>query len=145
MGQIFTQDFGVQPHFMIKKALDPYDDYGEHLAKLQAKAFLMLPMLPVPISTGAIGRTVHFFLCHHFDLSMLILNEDQAKKFENAMKTLSLQPYVPDEDDSIDQNRSSANQGSGDGKKKSLVPPSGVGERTREGRDSMAIAQRQEK
>lgn len=107
--QIFTQDFGIHPYFMMRKA---YDYYVKHIDDVYARAYLTLPLLHAPMSSDSGPGVISFSVSSALNPSALVgPTEDQLRKFKLAANTLELHVYIPDEEctkhDSLGEARSS--------------------------------------
>ncbi|KAL8787060.1 MAG: hypothetical protein Q9213_002402 [Squamulea squamosa] len=94
----FTREFGIRPYFMLNKL---YDD-SNYPYEIDAKAYLILPLVQAPISSSFGEETTSFAVDSAVDFSLVTpLTATQRQKFQTAATVLKLHGYDAKEDESI--------------------------------------------
>ena len=85
---------------MIRKFYEPNPDEGHPIAKVQAEAYLTLPLMYAPVLSNPAPRAALFSVNSVLNPSALVgPTPAQLKQFKKAANILSLHVYDPDEDD----------------------------------------------
>ncbi|KAL8875694.1 MAG: hypothetical protein Q9198_005979 [Flavoplaca austrocitrina] len=96
--RIFTQVSGIRPLFLLHKQYEP-DDFTYPQSKIDAKAYLTLPLSPLPMSTTSGPGLITFSIDSTLDLSTFTgLTKQQYQNFLTAAAILKLYAYDSDED-----------------------------------------------
>ncbi|KAL8765208.1 MAG: hypothetical protein Q9209_007641 [Squamulea sp. 1 TL-2023] len=98
----FTREFTIRPYFMLDKSYD--DSFFPY--KVDAKAFLILPLVQAPILSSSGEETTSFAVESTVDFSLVTpLTVTQRQMFQTAAKVLQLHAYDAEEDESIYQDK----------------------------------------
>ncbi|KAL9632203.1 MAG: hypothetical protein Q9204_003891 [Flavoplaca sp. TL-2023a] len=99
--EVYAQDFGVRPHFLLNKQYEP-EDFGYPQSKVDAKAYLTIPLSRVGMSTTYGPNLVTFAVDSTLDPSILTgLTKQQHHNLMTAAATLKLHAYDPNEDETM--------------------------------------------
>ncbi|KAL8648573.1 MAG: hypothetical protein Q9226_005935 [Calogaya cf. arnoldii] len=99
--QIFTQDFGICPYFMLDKQYAP-DGWSYPAFEFDAKAYLSLRLTQIPVASTSGPEVATFAVNSSLEPSMLTgLTKQQYQSFMTAAAILKLHAYDADEDASM--------------------------------------------
>ncbi|KAL8893514.1 MAG: hypothetical protein Q9192_005190 [Flavoplaca navasiana] len=99
--KVYAHDFGIRPLFLLNKQYEP-DDFAHPRSKVDAKAYLIIPLSRLPMSTTYGRNLITFAVDSSLDLSTFTgLTKQQHQNFMTAAAILKLRAYDPNEDVTI--------------------------------------------